>query len=296
MNASPANDDFDEAQLNEFASRVQARLAPCANCQPYDEGEAVWLNLHTDLDDLMELMGVPEACREEVAERLDCPCCHQSHELYEEVGYKADEEVRYYELADTWYQEYQGQFDEFHKYLEDFPYLGMNHGFGRRIYKEVSGFPTTKITDDIWYRARRISDGRELTPLDFYPPDPTKCVIGEGRFNHHGKSLFYLAGNEYGAATEVMREDETRAWVQKFRIKGLERILDLIPEEGWAEEGLPVIAVGLMYFGALTRPVEREKGWKPEYLVPRFVADCARAQGFEGIAFKSARHYFDNLV
>ncbi len=93
MNASPTDDDSDENQLDEFASRVQERLAPCATCQPYDKGEAVWLNPHTDLDDLMEMVGVPEACREEVAERLDCPCCHLSHKIHEEVGYKADAEA-----------------------------------------------------------------------------------------------------------------------------------------------------------------------------------------------------------
>src|SRR3989442_1251243 len=82
--------------------------------------------------------------------------------------------------------------------------------------------PTTEIIADIWYRARPVADGRELVPLDVYPPAPNKFVIGEGRFNHHGQSLFYLARDEYGAATEVMRAEETRAWVQKFRIKRVE--------------------------------------------------------------------------
>jgi hypothetical protein len=296
MKTSPTNDGFDEERVAKFASRVQAQLAPCANCQPCDEGERIWLNFHTDLADLMEMMGVPEACWEEVAGRFDCPCCHRSHALYEEVGYKGDAEVLYCELVDAWRREYRREFDEFHKYLDDFPHWGLNHELGRRIYKECSRFPTTGITHDIWYRARRIVDGRELTPLDFYPPDPIKCVIDEGRFNHHRQSLFYLAGNKYGAVTEVIREDEARAWVQEFRIKGIERILDLTHEEGWAEESLPVIVAGLMYVGALTRPVEREEGCEPEYLVSRFVADCARAQGFEGIAFKRAKHYFDKLV
>src|ERR1700733_983966 len=30
--------------------------------------------------------------------------------------------------------------------------------------------------------------------------------------------------------------------------------------------------------------------------IPRFVADCVRANGFDGIAFKGAPHYFDNLI
>jgi hypothetical protein len=296
MHASPTNNRFDEEQPARFVSRVQAQLAPCANCQPCNDGEPVWLNFHTRLDNLMEMLGIPQACRDKVAERLDCPCCHHSYARYEEVGYKGDLEVLYYKLVDARCRECRSQFDQFHKYLEDFPDLGVNHELGRRIDKASSGFPTTVLTHDTWYRARREVDGRELTPLDFYPPDPNKCVIGEGRFNHHGQSLFCLVGNKYGAAMEVVREDETRAWVQKFRIKGIERILDLTHEEGCAEESLPVIASGLMYVGALSRSVERENGCKPEYRVPRFVADCVRAHGFAGIAFKSARHYFDNLL
>jgi len=42
--------------------------------------------------------------------------------------------------------------------------------------------------------------------------------------------------------------------------------------------------------------VKRRGGWKPEYFVPRFIADCARASGFAGIRFQSPRHYDRNLV
>jgi hypothetical protein len=87
--ASPTHDGFDEGQLAKFASRVQAQLANCADCQPCGERKPVWLNFHTELEDLMEMLGVPEACRKEVAQRLYCPCCHRSHALCEEVGYKA---------------------------------------------------------------------------------------------------------------------------------------------------------------------------------------------------------------
>jgi hypothetical protein len=296
MSASEADDNIPEGELEEFAQRVRERLAPCAYGQPYDEGEPVWINFHTPLDDVMEMVGVPDEYREEVADRVDCPTCHGRHELYEEVGYKADQEIRYDELIDKWVAEYQDQFHEFHRYLEKYPYLGLNHEFGRRIFEDVGKFPATQVSDELWYRARRIQDGRDLSPADFYPPDPNKIVIGEGRFNHHGQSLFYLARNEYAAALEVMREDENRAWVQGFLIKAVKPILDLTLEEQWAEEGWSAIAVGLMYVGALSKPVERERGWKPEYLVPRFVADCARAQGLNGIAFKGTRHFFDNLV
>ena len=33
----------------------------------------------------------------------------------------------------------------------------------------------------------------------------------------------------------------------------------------------------------------REGKWKPEYLIPRFIADCARRWGFKGIVWQSTR-------
>jgi hypothetical protein len=53
---------------------------------------------------------------------------------------------------------------------------------------------------------------------------------------------------------------------------------------------------GLVYGRDLSEWVERERGWRPEYFVPRFIADRARKEGFNGIKYRSSRHWLDNLV
>ena len=136
---------------------------------------------------------------------------------------------------------------------------------------------------------------RSFRSTSFDLPDPEGHYLG-GRFNHYGKPVVYLAETAESAATEVLEEGESRAWVMRFQLRDVGPILDLSISEAWAEEELPVLAIGLGYFGNLSRLVKRDKGWKPEYLLPRFIADCARLNGFVGVVFRSSRYWADNLV
>lgn len=36
--------------------------------------------------------------------------------------------------------------------------------------------------------------------------------------------------------------------------------------------------------------------WRPEYFLPRYIADCARQSDFNGILFSRRKHYSENLV
>jgi RES domain len=287
---------YTEGEFDEYARAVEGYLSKCANGQPYDEGEPVWINEHTTLNDVMELADVPEDCREEVAKRVSCPVGDGPHSLWEEVGIKSDGELRYEALMDEWYVSRADQLDDFYEFLQKHPYLGAAHRLGKEIRDSISGFPATNIEDELFYRARRITSGRDYRRDDFLPPDANKVSIGEGRYNHHGQSVIYLADDKEGAAIECVAEGESRAWVQAFRIREMDKILNLSDEEEWADEDMPLLAFGLMHSGAVRKVVDRTDGWKPEYFIPRYVADCAREAGFNGILFKSVRHWRTNLV
>lgn len=287
---------YSESELESFASEVQAVLSSCELEQPYDEGGVVWINPHEPLGDVMADAGVPDECREEVAERVRCPSCGGHHELWEEVGVKSQGELRYESLMDEWYEKYAIRLNEFHDFLAKYPYLGVAHELGKELRDGVSRFPSRTIENEEFYRARRITSGKNYAVSDFLPPDPTKCPVGEGRYNHAGQSVMYLADDKDGAAIECVEDDEDRAWAQKFRIQCIDNILDLSDEERWADENLPTLAFGLMHDGGVRGFADRGNSWKPEYFIPRFVADCAREKGFSGILFKSVRHWQSNLV
>jgi hypothetical protein len=302
---SPDSDESEDTEISEgytqedlekFARSVEALLSKCANGQPWDEGEPVWLNDHTELNYVMDDADVPEDCREEVADLVSCPCCGNSFELWEDVGRKSEGELHYESLMAEWYENHEHRLDAFYEFLTTYPYLGTAHDFGKEIRKVISEFPSTTVSNDLFYRARRIESGREYSLEDFVPPDPAKCFVGEGRYNHAGQVVMYLSADKIGAAVECIRDGENRAWIHGFRISQIEKILDLTADEDWADENIQLLAFGLIHSGAVRRFADRSNSWKPEYFVPRFIADCAREKGFNGILFKSVRHWNSNLV
>jgi hypothetical protein len=285
-----------EEDVESFARDVEALLSTCAVGQPWDDGEAVWLNSHMALNDVMGDADVPEECREQVAALVRCQCCGDSHELWDEVGVKSQGELRYEQLMEEWYEKHSYRLEEFDSFLQKYPYLGAAHDFGKELRAGVGSFPSKTVKGELYFRARRIDSGRAYTLEDFIPPDPAKFSVGEGRYNHAGQSVMYLADDKEGAAIECVRQGESRAWVHGFRIRQVDKILDLSDEETWADESMPLLAFGLMHSGAVRQYADRSNSWKPQYFVPRFIADCAREAGFNGILFKSVRHWSSNLV
>ena len=61
--------------------------------------------------------------------------------------------------------------------------------------------------------------------------------------------------------------------------------------------GTKVGLLALVMMGALDGYVDRNRAWKPGYLVPRFVMDAAKQAGFEAIRYRSVRAlHGENLV
>jgi hypothetical protein len=134
--------------------------------------------------------------------------------------------------------------------------------------------------------------------MELAPPSPA-LARAEGRFNHYGQSTFYVAQTEQAALVETLdvAAGEGFGWVQEFRFPNLDDILDLRYSLSTAGDStISVLALGLIneHLPAL-RP-SAESAWKPEYFVPRFIADCARRRGFRGVIFDGTKHYKKNLV
>jgi rubredoxin len=143
-------------ELEEWARATEQVMSKCANSQPYEEGEPIWINGHGPLRDALDIAGVPEEHFELVAERVHCPCCGNRYELFEEVGIKATNETRFEELRANWLMEHQERLEDFYSHLEEYPYLGLAHEFGREINDSLDELPRRILTES-WYRARRQS-------------------------------------------------------------------------------------------------------------------------------------------
>lgn len=120
-----------------------------------------------------------------------------------------------------------------------------------------------------------------------------------------GVSQRLLASTADAAAAEVVRAGETTAWIQEWSIDHLDGVLDLHPwspddnapfDDDERPKEVPLLAVAMIFGDQVTSIPARSEGWKPEYLVPRFLADAAKLNGFSAILFKSPRYYDKNLV
>jgi hypothetical protein len=256
----------------------------------------MWIEgVHSDMTELLGELEIPEEYWEEITRFVNCSNCSTPLSLAAEIGVPGETEDAVERMWFEWKGRYQKRLGEFFNFLEKYPYLGIKHEIGAEIYKTIGASPQRDIKKRVGFKARaRTADIKTAT--DMYPPDPTVIKIPEGRFNHFGQSVFYLANSEVGAAKEAL-EEPGEVWLQKFRIEKATNILDLTadPVED-PEARANLLTFGLIYGGELRTRVEREKGWKPEYFVPRFIADCARREGFNGIKYKSSRHYLENLV
>ena len=291
------NTTINPDKLEKYIDQVSYEITNCLNCQPRDSGEWIWImGIQTWLPDLLNDLRIPESYHEAVAEALTCPHCGTDLELLCDVGIKTEYE-RYIDFKwDDWYRKYEHKFEDFFVFIEKFPYLGLHHKLGKQLFKKVPGLPKFNIEGELWFRARKVNGSKILTTDDLFPTDPEKVEIGEGRYNHFGQSVFYFAEDDFGAASEVL-EEKGLVWLQKFRIIKADNIIDLsheISEEPDPE--LDLLSFGLRYGRVLGRGVKRSAGWKPEYFVPRFIADCARLCGFNGVKFNSSRSYSRNLV
>ena len=136
-----------------------------------------------------------------------------------------------------------------------------------------------------------------MTSKEMLPPDSEKVSIGEGRFNHYGQSHFYLSQSKKLCFHEINRNMNAICWIQQIYIRKIENIIDLsFYLDSSNINSVPLVFGGIMTSGAIRRPVRKDKCWKPEYFVPRFIADVCKSNGINGILYSSAVDYGCNLV
>jgi hypothetical protein len=291
-------DELDQDRLEEYSQNAQQNFHYCLNCQGRDSGEWIWIFGHrVSMFDYLTDLEIPEQFWQAVVNKLECPFCGSSLDLSMDIGLKSEYEIKIDQMWIEWTNRYEFELKDFFLFLEKHPYLGLKHKLGQSILNELQNFPKCDIQDEIYYRARKVSSGKILSSSDMLPPDPKFVSITEGRFNHFGQSVLYLANYAEGAAREILNKGENIVWLQKYKIIKIKNILNLTPDPyNEPSPDIDILPFGLIYSGALSKEVERSVGWKPEYFVSRFISDCSKYLNFNGILFKSTRHYSNNLV
>ena len=283
--------------------RLLEEIAGCYNCQPWEDSEPVWLGPHCDLSDILQEQEVPEELFDEVLEALHCPRCGTD---FDDPGVEVETKTQYDKNIEYFLEKIQSpelieKLSTFSEFLEKYPYLGLKDpaGMGSNIMRSIKDWPTSKLEPRSWYRARMINDeSRVFCSDEMCAPTPENVVIKEGRYNHTGQSFLYLADSQEMAFLEIRQSNENLCAMQKFKATETIKVLDL--KHDYFSEIDPeadFLAIALIYNHSLIHRPKRRSSWKPEYFVPRFVADCARLEGYDGIWFSSVvKHFGENLV
>lgn len=283
--------------VNEYAARVQDDIRSCPSCQPLDEDVGWIVGEAVALETLLRRNRVPERLRNRVATQLHCPSCGADEfERDQDVGIHTAWEREVIDRQDQWFIKWQPKVEQFGEFLAKYPYLGAKHSMGKRIIRSIAELPTCSVHDQIWWRGRRPDGARQFTVQDMLAPPPN-LARSEGRFNHYGQVVLYLSATNLGALAEVLdrRSGESVAWLQQFQVDSLHPVLDLTGPKWWQSDKRSLLALGLEFNMRVLAP-NPESPWKPEYFVPRFIADVAREVGLRGIKFQGPRHFDDNLV
>ena len=167
------------------------------------------------------------------------------------------------------------------------PFLLLTHPFALRVHQAIQDLGAAtqpEVLGQPYYRGRILKASPTVPVTDFDKPPPS-CTR-EGRYNHAGLPALYLASDLLTCFLEL-REPATDFFAVRVVIPGSLKILDLMKiEEGVTEHA---ILSAVLYSSLLSRPRAGDDFKRPQYVFTRFVADCARAAGFDGIRYPSTR-------
>lgn len=176
------------------------------------------------------------------------------------------------------------------------PFLLLTHPLAQRVFDAVSAYGATSVPELIQGSVFRCRVGAYI-PLprlvDFGPP-PSGAVT-EGRYNHAGHPMLYLATSHRTALAEVGVVGD-HMHVAELTINVTLKVLDLRVKD--EPEDATATLFQLLARSALLAAPRQASGWdRPEYVFSRFVADCARHAGYGAIRYGSTKNPFgENLV
>ena len=201
--------------------------------------------------------------------------------------------VHEHEAADK----FESDIERLGKVSQNTPFLILDDPFARRVFDEIRTKATTvpRITlPGELFRARAVKQKsaceKDSLGIEFFGPPPADLVV-EGRFNHAGLPMLYLAENVETVLSELGSPGD-KFFVSALEITGQYRILDLIVDEPDEPE---FELLGAIAASALVAAPRRGSGWvKKEYVFTRFVADCALRSGFDCIRYASTKNSLGN--
>lgn len=192
-------------------------------------------------------------------------------------------------------EEFEQELQELEELAHRTPFLLLEHEFPRRVLavvRRLAAASTAAVPPRRLFRARKAPDVTAINVAAFGPP-PAE-LVAEGRYNHAGAPMLYLA-DEADTAFREVEQPGVDFIVGELHLLTRWKILDLqeIKDDGTDAWDL----LNLLHHSALGSAPRTGTGWvAKEYAFTRFVGDCAKAAGFDAIRYGSTKGPGSNYV
>lgn len=218
--------------------------------------------------------------------KLNCPNCASPLEF----------NIWAYELPFSVPDNFSVHVDAIAKTARRTPFLLLENEFCRDVLSAISELAQhseKRTFPRPLYRGRVCTNETIPHQLEQFGVAP-KRFVSEGRYNHAGMPVLYLASDLKTCHAELRGLKST---ILEFVLTESIHVLDLVdPYE--QHRGYDDLLNCLIYSALLSAKQADEGHFRPHYVVSRFVADCAKFTGFQAIMYPSTRRSEDsfNLV
>ena len=171
--------------------------------------------------------------------------------------------------------------EDFINYVSQYPMLSFKNDIGKKIYEFIEKVDFVEIYNIKVFRVRKHEYGRKA----MYTEDemflaPYK-LTQQSRFSSTGQNYLYTSEKLNIAKEEVnMKKEDLYTWIH-LEIKNPFRILDI------RNNNIPIFEYCHL------KSEDKNSKINTEYLLPNYIADCAKQIGFEGVQYYSI---IDNIT
>lgn len=184
------------------------------------------------------------------------------------------------------YNSLESEFESLKIFIKETPFIVLKNELANRTYSliEKQLRITKKIAFDFPLFRGRILNSSIVEKKDFLAPP--KMYTNEGRYNHLGVPVIYAANKEITCYNEL-RKPKENLFIAEFKVNKELRLLNLNEIDDYENEGDLLKAIVLSSIAS--SKTEDDAKYKPEYYFTRFISDCCKFLGFDGIIYPSVQ-------